>query len=292
MSFFRKLKRAGTKVIRKAEKTTQKATKATKKVAQKATKDIQKITKNVAKEVEKGAQEATDTTNKVIKESDKLAQQGLNELEKGADLAKKGLEETGDFILNSSERDYWNKEISSLTSRLNKLREELESRKNTLYQTKVDYQEKYYQYLMVNRDTVALGLISSQDLAKVSDAVGIVVDMTRSFSESSSEIEEIGRYALGFISAGISDIILASQEAEKEAEYLRKQVSAIEKKIAKVSLGITQYEEEILQLEQVTQSVLSVYGNNTTMDNFIQKQCELIYARGSKKAHQDIEIRI
>lgn len=235
----------------------------------------------VKKSVEKG-----------IKEAKKVVDQGVDELEKGANLAKEGLEEAGDFLLNSSDREYWNKEISHLKNRLNRLREELGNKMNTYYEVRIDYQHKIYQYITIRQDTIALRLLSSQELDKVTDTAGNIVDTTRDFSESNSEIEEIGRYALGFVSAGISDIIFASQEAEKEGQHLHKQISRLEDSIEKINSNIVRHKKGIVEINQSVQEILLLYGDDTTVKNFVQKQCEFIYKQAQARKLREIAIRV
>ncbi|MEA5504522.1 hypothetical protein VB735_15630 [Halotia wernerae UHCC 0503] len=232
--------------------------------------------------------------NKAVNKIEKVADKGVDKLEKGANLAKEGLEETGDFLLNSSDREYWHKEISHLKNRSNKLREELNNKINTYYDVRIDYQERIHHYITIKQDTIALGLVSSEklDLDKVTDTAGVIVDVTRDFSESNSEIEEIGRYALGFVSAGISDIVFASQEAKKEAEHLKKQISRLEESLEKINNNIANHKKGIVLINQSLTEILQLYGDDTTIDNFVSKQCKLIYEQAKEVKVQETIIRM
>lgn len=246
------------------------------------------------KTIEKGFSEADKAVNKGFNEIGKVTDKGkgVDELEKAANLSKEGLEKAGDFLLNSSDREYWNKEISLLKNRLNQLQEQLNNKINDYYNLRLNYQEKFYQYLAARKDTIALGLISSKELEKVTDIAGKVVGTTRRFSESNSEVEEIGRYALGFVSGGISDIILASQEADKEAEHLRKQVSQLEESLGKINKNIANHKEGIALINQSVTEILQLYGDDTTIENFVLKQCKLLVEQGKKAKVEEIIIRM
>ncbi len=256
----------------------------------KAKESFEKGIKEAEEAANRAKREAEEAANRAAKEAKEAANKSLIELEKGADLAKQGLEEAGNFILNSSEREYWNREISTLKTRLSQLLDNLESGKNAYYETRLEYQERYCQYLVISRDTLALGLISPQELDKVTDTAGIVADATTSFYESADEVEEISRYALGIISAGISDIILASQEAEREAQHLREQIFALEDGVRKINSNVAKYQEVKRRVEQDSQEILKLYGSDTTIENFVEKQCNFIYSKGQEKAMQEYSL--
>lgn len=232
--------------------------------------------------------------NKTVNKVEKVADKAVDKVEKGADIAKEGLSETGDFLLNSSDREYWHQEISQLRNRLNKLREELNLRINTYYEVRIDYQEKIYRHITIRQDTIALGLISPEklDLAKVMDTAGIIIDTSKDFRASNSEIEGIGRYALGFVSAGISDIVFASQEAKKEVRHLKKQISQLEASLEKINNNIANHQKGIVLIDRSITEILQLYGNDTTMDNFVLKQCKLIYNRAKEVKIQEAIARM
>lgn len=190
--------------------------------------------------------------NKVVNKVDKGLDKGIDKLEKGANLTKEGLSEAGDFLLNSSDREYWNKEISQLKNRLNKLREELNDKINTYYEVRIDYQAKIHRYITMKQDTIALGLASPEELNldRVMDTAGVIVNTTKDFGGSNSEIEEIGRYTLGFASVGISDIVLASQEAKKEVKHLKKQISRLEESLEKINHNIANHKKGIVLIDR------------------------------------------
>jgi len=239
-----------------------------KRTFKKAKKGVQKTVNKVEKVVDEGTDVVKKAVDKSASKIEKVADKGVDKLEKGANFAKEGLEETGDFLVNSSDREYWNKEISNLNNRLNKLREELNNKINTYYDVRIDYQDKVHQYITIKQDTITLGLASSEelDLDKVSDNAGIIVDYTRDFSESNSEVEEIGRYALGYVSAGISDIVFASQEAKKEVKHLNKQISRLEESLEKINNNIANHKKAIVLINQSVIEILQLYGDDTTID--------------------------
>lgn len=258
----------------------------------KAKKSISEEVAKAKNTIEKGVNEANKVVNQGVDEIQKVTQKGVDKIEEGAKLAKEGLEEAGDFVLNSSEREYWDNEISGLKNRWNKLQNELNDRINYYYTLRLDYQNKFYQYLTIRKDTIALGLISSKELNQVTDTAGTIVDTTRSFSESNSEVEEIGRYALSFVSAGISDIVFASQEAEKEAKHLRKQISYLEECVKKINKNITDHKRGILLINRSVTNILQLYGEDTTIENFVLKQCEFLYEQGKEVKIQEIITRM
>ncbi len=260
----------------------------------KAKKGINKAVDKTEEFINEGTSKVEKAVNKSAKEIEKVADKGVDKVEKGANLAKEGLEETGDFLLNSSDREYWNKEISHLKNRLNKLREELNNKINTYYEVRIDYQQKIHQYITIRQDTIALGLISPEklDLDRVMDTAGVIVDTTRDFSGSNSEIEEIGRYALGFVSAGISDIVFASQEAKKEAKHLKKQISRLEASLEKINNNIANHKKGIVLINQSVTEILQLYGDDTTIDNFVSKQCKSIYEQAKEVKVQETIIRM
>ncbi|AFY55719.1 hypothetical protein Riv7116_3249 [Rivularia sp. PCC 7116] len=262
-----------------------------KRTFKKAKKGVKKAVNKVEKVVDEGTNEVKKAVDKSASKIDKVAEEGFDKLEKGANLAKEGLEETGDFLLNSSDREYWNKEISHLKNRFNNLREELKNKVNAYYDVRIDYQGKVHQFITIKQDTIALGLVSSDklDLDKVMDNAGIIVDYTREFSESNSEIEEIGRYTLGLVSAGISEIVFASQEAKKEAKHLNKQISLLEENLEKINNNIANHKKGIVLINQSLTEILQLYGEDTTIDNFVSKQCQLIYKQAKElKVHRTI----
>ena len=254
-----------------------------KRTVRKAKKGVKKTVKKVEKVVDEG-------TREVKKAVDKNA----DKIETGANLAKEGLEEAGDFVINSSDREYWNKEISHLKSRLNKLREELSNKINTYYEVRIDYQGKVHQYITIRQDTVTLGLLSPDkfDLEQVMDNAGIIIDTTRDFSESNSDIEYIGRYALGFVSGGISDIVFASQEAKKEVKHLKKQISRLGESLEKINSNIANHQKGIALINQYLTKILHLYGANTTIDNFVSKQYQLIYKQAKEVKVQKTIIKM
>ena len=207
---------------------------------------------------------------------------------------QKGFEEAGDFLLNSSDREYWNKQISHLKNRLNKLREELNNKVNTYYDVRMDYQGKFHIYITIKQDTIALGLVSSEklDSGKVTDTAGVIIDTTRAFRGGKSEAEEIGRYALGFVSVGISDIVFASQEAKKEAKHLKKQISRLEESLEKINDNLARHKKGIVLINQSITEILQLYGDDTTIDNFVSKQCKLIYDQAKAVKVQETIIRM
>lgn len=263
-----------------------------KRTFKKAKKGVKKAVNKVEKVVDEGTKEVNKAVNKSAKKIEKVADKGVDKLEKGADLAKEGLEETGDFLLNSSDREYWNKQISHLKNRLNKLREELNNKINTYYEVRINYQQKIHHYITIRQDTIALGLVSSEKLDKVTDTAGVIVDTARDFSESNSEIEEIGRYALGFVSAGISDIVFASGEAKKEVKHLKKQISRLEESLEKINNNIANHKKGIVLINQSLTEILQLYGDDTTIDNFVSKQCKLIYEQAKEVKVQRTIIRM
>ncbi|BAY87401.1 hypothetical protein NIES267_69230 [Calothrix parasitica NIES-267] len=204
------------------------------------------------------------------------------------------MEEAGDFLVNSSDREYWNKQISHLKNRLNNLQEELNNKINTYYEVRIDYQSKIHQYIAIKQDTIALGLVSSEklDLDKVTDNAEIIVDTTRNFDESNSEVEEIGRYALGYVSMGISDIVFASQEAKKEVKHLNKQISRLEESLEKIDNNIANHQKAIVLINQSVTEILQLYGNDTTIDNFVSQQCKFIYKKAKELKVQETIIRM
>jgi arabinogalactan endo-1,4-beta-galactosidase len=221
------------------------------------------------KTFDKGRQAVEKTTNQVVKETKEVAQNSINILENGAKQA-------GDFILNSSDREYWNREISTLKSQLRQLQENLQKQQGIYYATKMEYKERYYRYLVISQDTLALGLISTQELENVRDTAGIIADQTTNFYASTDEVEEISRYALGILSIGISEIIFASQEAEKEAQQLREQVTTLEKGLYKMHENIDRHQQGKRKIEQVLETILKLYGDGTTIENVVEKQCAFI----------------
>ncbi len=265
-----------------------------KRTFKKAKKGVNKAVNKVEKVANEGTHEIKRTVNKSAEKMEAVADKGIDKLDKGANLTKEGLEEAGDFVLNSSDREYWNKEISHLKNRFNKLREELKNQINTYYDMRIYYQQKIHHYITIRQDTIALGLISPEklDLDRVMDTAGIIVDTTRNFSESNSEIEEIGRYALGFASAGISDMVFASQEAKKEVKHLKKQTSRLEESLEKINNNIANHQKGIVLINQSVTEILQLYGNDTTVDNFVSKQCKLIYNRAKEVKIQETIIRM
>ena len=251
-------------------------------------KKAKKGVKKAVKKTEQGINKAIDKTESVINEGasevEKVANKGVDKLKTGANVTKEGLTETGDFLLNSSDRKYWNKQISQLRNRLNELREELNQKINTYYEVRIDYQEKIHRFITIRQDTIALGLISPEklDLAKVMDTAGVIVDTSQDFRASNSEIEGIGRYALGFVSAGISDIVFASQEAKKEVRHLKKQISRLEENLEKINHNIANHKKGIVIIDRSATEMLKLYGDDTTPDNFVSKQCQLIYHRAKE----------
>ena len=255
-----------------------------KRTFKKAKKGVNKAVNKVEKAVNEGTSEVKKAVNTSAKKIEQVADKGVDKLEKGADIAKEGLSETGDFLLNSSDREYWHQEISELRNHLNELRNELNQKINTYYEVRVDYQEKVHRYNTMKQDTIALGLVSPEklDLAKVMDTAGVIVDTAKDFRASNSEIEGIGRYALGFVSAGISDIVFASQEAKKEVRHLKKQISQLEESLEKINNNIANHQKGIVLIDRSVTEILQLYGNDTTMDNFVSKQCQLIYNRAKE----------
>lgn len=243
--------------------------------------------KRTFKKAKKGV---TKAVNKVDKGLDK----GVDKLKEGANLTKEGLSEAGDFVLNSSDREYWNKEISQLRNRLNKLREELNNKINTYYEVRVDYQARIHRHITMKQDTIALGLASPEELNldRVMDTAGVIVDTTKDFSASNSEIEEIGRYTLGFASAGISDIVFASQEAKKEARHLKQQISRLEASLEKINHNIANHQKGITLIDRSVTKILQLYGDDTTIDNFVLKQCNLIYKQAKEVKVRETIIRM
>ncbi|MEM7581249.1 MAG: hypothetical protein AAF316_15675 [Cyanobacteria bacterium P01_A01_bin.80] len=265
-----------------------------KRTVRKAKKGVKKAVNKVEKVVDEGTSEVKKAVKKSTKEIERVADKGIDNLETGANLAKEGLEEAGDFVLKSSDREYWNKEISHLKSRLNKLREELNNKINTYYGVRIDYQEKIHTYITIRQDTVTLGLLSPDklDLDQVMDTAGIIIDTTRDFNESNSDIEYIGRYTLGFVSAGISDIVLASQEAKKEVKHLKKQISQLEESLEKIGNNIANHQKVIILINKSLTEILQLYGDNTTIDNFVSKQCKLIYKQAKEVKVQKTIIKM
>ncbi len=265
-----------------------------KRTVRKAKKGVKKAVNKVEKVVDEGTSEVKKAVNKSAKEIERVADKGIDNLETGANLAKEGLESAGDFVLNSSDREYWNKEISHLKSRLNKLREELNNKINNYYDVRIDYQEKIHTYITIRQDTVTLGLLSPDkfDLEQVMDNAGIIIDTTRDFSESNSDIEYIGRYALGFVSGGISDIIFASQSAKKEVKHLKKQIFPLEESLEKINSNIANHQKGITLINQSLTKILQLYGADTTVDNFVSKQCKLIYKQAKEVKVQKTIIKM
>lgn len=260
----------------------------------KAKNGVKKAVNKVEKVVDEGTNEVKKAVDKSANKIEEVTEKGTDKLEKGANLAKEGLEEAGDFLLNSSDREYWNKEISHLKNRFNKLREELNNKINTYYDVRIDYQQKIHHYITIKQDTIALGLLSPEklDLDRVMDNAGVIVDTARDFRESNSETEEIGRYTLSFVSAGISDIVFASQEAKKEAEHLKKQISRLEESLEKINNNIANHKKGIVLINQSVTEFLQLYGDNTTIDNFVSKQCKLIYEQAKEVKVQRAIIRM
>ena len=244
------------------------------------------------KGVKKSVNKVKKAANKSAKKIEKVSDKRVDKLKKVAEFSKEGLEKAGDFLLNSSEREYWNKEISRLKNRLNKLREELNNKINTYFDVRIDYQEKIHYYSTIKQDTIALGLVSSEKLDTVTDTTGVIVDTTRDFRESNSEIEAIGRYALGFVSAGISDMVFASQEAKKEAKYLKQQIFILEEHIEKIDNNIDNHKKGIVLINQSVTEILQLYGDDTTIDNFVSRQCKLIYEQAKEVKVQETIIRM
>lgn len=255
-----------------------------KKTFKKAKKGVNKAVNKVEKAANKGTKEVKKAVNTSAKKIEQVADKGVDKLEKGANVTKEGLTEAGDFILNSSDRKYWNKQISQLRNRLNELREELNQKINTYYEVRIDYQEKIHRFITIRQDTIVLGLIPSEkfDLAKVMDTAGVIIDTSKDFRASNSEIEGIGRYALGFVSAGISDIVFASQEAKKEVRHLKKQISQLEESLEKINNNIANHQKGIVLIDRSIAKILHLYGNDTTIDNLVSKQCQLIYNRAKE----------
>lgn len=256
-----------------------------KKTFKKAKKGVNKAVNKVEKVANKGTKKVKKAVNTSAKKIDQVADKGIDKLEKGANVTKEGLTEAGDFLLNSSDRKYWNKQISQLRNHLNELREELNQKINTYYEIRIDYQEKIHRFITIRQDTIALGLISPEklDLAKIMDTAGVIVDTSKDFRASNSEIEGIGRYALGFASAGISDIVFASQEAKKEVRHLKKQISQLEESLEKINNNIANHQKGIVLIDRSVTEILQLYGNDTTPDNFVSKQCQLIYNRAKEE---------
>jgi hypothetical protein len=265
-----------------------------KRTFKKAKKGVNKAANKVEKVAKKGTKEVKKAVNTSAKKIEQVADKGVDKLEKGANVTKEGLTEAGDFLLNSSDREYWNKQISQLRNRLNELREELNNKINTYYEVRIDYQEKIHRFITIRQDTIALGLISPEklDLAKVMDTAGVIVDTSKDFRASNSEIKEIGRYALGFVSVGISDIIFASQEAKKEVKHLKKQISRLEVNLEKINNNIANHQKGIVLIDRSITEILQLYGDDTTIDNFVSKQCKLIYERAKEVRVRETMIRM
>ena len=278
------------RTARKAKKGVKKAVNKVEKVVDEGTSEVKKVVHENADKIEKGADLAKEGTSEVKK----VVHENADKIAKGANSAKEGLEEAGDFVINSSDREYWNKEISHLKNRLNKLREELNNKINHYYDVRIDYQEKIHTYITIRQDTVTLGLLSPDkfDLEQVMDTAGIIIDTTRDFSESNSDIEYIGRYALGFVSSGISDIVFASQEAKKEVKHLKKQISRLEESLEKINSNIANHRKGIALINQYLTKILHLYGANTTIDNFVSKQYKLIYKQAKEVKVQKTIIKM
>lgn len=249
-----------------------------KKKIQKAKSKIKTAATTVQAGAEHGLSRASAAAATHSQKTKKVARVGLSKARSTAEQAKGHLTVGGELLLNGGDRQYWNEELSQLREHFDRLREQLRTEAQVYFEVRVAYHERFQRYRLLRQETIYLGLMAADqlDVEPVTGGNGIVLDDGDVFRASGSDVEQVGRVALGLLSGGVSDIILASQEAKEEVAHLKKEIARLEPRVRQLARDVGRYRETNARLDFNKQRLLRCYGEDARVDSLASKQCALM----------------
>ena len=186
----------------------------------------------IKKAVNDGVDIVEDAANTVAQESSKIAN-----TEAGKTI-KEGAEEVGDFVLNSSDPEYWEKDLPSLRSSFEQLQKSYYLERDRYNELRLKYQERYSTYRSIQENVKTLGVNFIPN-------TGNVDELPQDFYIDYSVGDLIVQGVLSIVSFGVTDVVRAKEEAQKEANHLRTEIPKLEKVVNQILQSKVKLEAEL-----------------------------------------------
>lgn len=236
-------------------------------------------------EIAEKAKQAAEAAKKQAEEAKKLAEKAKQEAENTYEKnvpqdVKDGVKEGADFLVNSGDKDYWQKDLPQLRTDYENLVNEYNNKLNTYRTVRTRYAERRskLQSMLEGNQRLGLGDYLPND--------GFVQHQTSEFqADDYSEFEAGAQAAAKFL--GVNQY-WAMKEAEKEKDHLIGAIGKMKKTNKSIDDSIAKHEQGIKDIEQRMQEIFKFYGSGTNESNIFDRQNQYLANQQGNKAKLDI----